>query len=73
MQYTIVNFRQFSEEKLGDNCFQICHLGRFIVGNFVLRQRISGDLEHDFQKDIKRYTSPNDKFEYSYPHSNVLF
>ena len=51
---------------LGNNCIKICHLGRYIVGytvgNFVLRRRVSG-----------RYTSPNDKLEYGYPHSNVLF
>ena len=31
---------------LGDNCIQICHLGRYIVGytvgKFVLRRRVSG-------------------------------
>ena len=58
----IWNISQFFIWKLGDNCIQICHLGRYIVGytvgNFVLR---------------RRYTSPNDKFEYGYPHSNVLF
>ena len=62
---------------LGDNCIQICHLGRYIVGytvgNFVLRRRVSGAVKHDFRTYIRRYTSPNDKFEYGYPHSNVLF
>ena len=47
---------------LGDNCIQNFHLGRYIVrytvGNFVLR---------------RRYTAPNENFEYGYPHSNVLF
>ena len=63
--------------QLGDNCIQICHLGRYIVGytvwNFVLRRRVSGAVKHDFRTYIRRYTSPNDKFEYGYPHSNVLF
>ena len=33
---------------LGDNCIQICHLGKYIVGytvgNFVLRRRVSDDI-----------------------------
>ena len=63
--------------KLGDNCIQIFHLGRYIVGytvgNFVLRRRVSGAVKHDFRPYIRRYTTPNEKFEYCYPHSNVLF
>ena len=62
---------------LGDNCIQIFHLGRYIVGytvgNFVLRRRVSGAVKHDFQPYIRRYTSPNEKIEYGYPHSNVIF
>ena len=62
---------------LGDNCIQIFHLGRYIVGytvgNFVLRRRASGAVKHDFRPYIRRYTSPNENFEYGYPHSNVLF
>ena len=62
---------------LGDNRIQICHLGRYIVGYtvriFVLRRRDSGAVKHDFRTYIRRYTSPNDKLEYGYPHSNVLF
>ena len=49
--------------KLGDNCFQNFHLGRYIIGytvrNLVLRQHA-------------RYASPNENFEYGYPHSNAL-
>ena len=63
--------------KLGDNCIQIFHLGRYIVrytvGNFFLRRRVSGALKHYFRPYIPRYTSPNKKFEYGYPHSNALF
>ena len=63
--------------ELGDNCIQIFHLGRYIVGytvgNFVLRRRVSGAVKHDFRPYIRRYTTPNEKFEYCYPHSNVLF
>ena len=62
--------------ELGDNCIQIFHLGRYIVGysvgNFVLRRRVSGVVKHDFRPYIRRYTSPNENFEYGYPHSNVL-
>ena len=62
---------------LGDNCIQMFHLGRYIVGytvgNFVLRRRVSGAVKHDFRPYIRRYTSPNEKFEYGYPHSNVFF
>ena len=35
---------EFWRHYLGDNCIQICHLGRYIVGytveNFVLRRRV---------------------------------
>ena len=62
---------------LGDNCIQNFHLGRYIVGytvgNFFLRRRVSGAVKHYFRTYILRHTSPNDKFEYGYPHSNVLF
>ena len=51
---------------LGDSCMQNVHLGRYIIGymvvNFVLRRHVSG-----------LYTSPNEHFEYGYPHSNTLF
>ena len=62
---------------LGDNCIQNFHLGRYIVGytvgNFVLRRRVSGAVKRNFRPYIRRYTSPNEKFEYGYRHSNVLF
>ena len=67
----------FSFNKLGDNCIQFFHLGWYIVGytvgNFVLRRRVSGAVKHDFRPYIRRYTTPNEKYEYCYPHSNVLF
>ena len=60
---------------LGDNCFQNFHLGRYIVGytvgNLVLRRRASGVVKLDFRTYIRRYTSPNENFEYGYPHSNT--
>ena len=61
---------------LGDNCIQNFHLGRYIVGctvgNLVLRRRVSGAVKRDFRTHIRRYTSPNENFEYGYPHSNAL-
>ena len=61
---------------LGDNCIQNFHLGMYIVGytvgNLVLRRRISGAVKRDFRTYIRRYTSPNENFEYDYPHSNAL-
>ena len=62
--------------QLGDNCIQNFHLGRYIVGytvgNLVLRRRVSGAVKRDFRTYIRRYTSPNENFEYGYPHSNAL-
>ena len=62
--------------QLGDNCIQNFHLGRYIVrytvGNLVLRQRASGAVKRDFRTYIRRYTSPNENFEYGYPHSNAF-
>ena len=62
--------------QLGDNCIQNFHLGRYIVvytvGNLVLQRRVSGAIKRDFRTYIRRYTSPNENFEYGYPHSNVL-
>ena len=59
----------------GDNCIQNFHLGRYIVGymvgNLVLRRRVSRAVKRDFRTYIRRYTSPNENFEYSYPHSNA--
>ena len=61
---------------LGDNCIQTFHLERYIVGytvgNLFLRRRASGAVKRDFGMYIRRYTSPNEKFEYGYPHSNAL-
>ena len=65
-----------SVTQLGDNCIQNFHLGRYIVGytvgNLVLRRRVSGAVKRDFRTYIRRYTSPNENFEYGYPHSNAL-
>ena len=37
---------------LGDNCIQIFNLGRYIVGYFVLRQRVSGAVKRNFRSYI---------------------
>ena len=47
---------------LGDNRIQNFHLGRYIVRYTV----------GNFRTYIRRYTSPNENFEYGYPHSNAL-
>ena len=64
------------KQHLGDNCIQNFHLGRYIlrytVGNLVLRRRVSGAVKRDFPAYIRQYTSPNENFEYGYPHSNAL-
>ena len=61
---------------IGDNCIQNFHLGRYIVGytvgNLVLRRRVSGAVKRDFRTYIRRYTSPNENFEYGYPHCKSL-
>ena len=37
----------------GNNCIQICHLGRYIggftVGNFGLQPRVSGAVKHNLR------------------------
>ena len=57
--------------QLGDNCIQNFHLGTYIVGytvgNLVLRRRVSGAVKRDFRTYIRRYTSPNENFEYVIP------
>ena len=52
------------------NCIQNCHLGRNMVGNWVLRWHPNRAVK----RDIQRYTgtSPNEIFGYGYPHSNAL-
>ena len=62
----------------GDNCIQNFHLGRYMyivgytVGNLVLRRRVSGAVKRNFRAYIRRHTSPNENFEYGYPHSYAL-
>ena len=55
----------------GDNHIQIFHLGRYIVGytfgNYVLQLRLRVAVKLNFRPYIRRYTSPNENFEYSYP------
>ena len=63
-------------QEFGDNCIQNFHLERYIVGytvgNLVLRRCVRGVVKRDFRTYIGRYTSPNENFEYGYPHSNAL-
>ena len=47
------------------------HLGGYIIGytirNYVLRLRLRVAVKLNFRPYIRRYTSPNEDFEYSYP------
>ena len=65
-----------SSFQLGDNCIQNFHLRRYIVGymggNLVLRRCASGVVKRDFRTYIRRYTFPNENFEYVYPHAYAL-
>ena len=64
------------KKELGDNCIQNFHLGRYIVGytvgNLVSWWRASRAVKRDFRTYIRRYTAPNENFEYGYPHSNAF-
>ena len=57
--------------RIGDNHIQNFHLGRYIVGytlgNHVLRLHSRVAVKQNFRPYIRRYTSPNENFEYSYP------
>ena len=52
--------------------FSFGEVYRRIYGNLVLRRRVSGPVKRGFRTYIRRYTSPNENFEYGYPHSNAL-
>ena len=55
--------------KLGFKFIQNFHLGRYIigymVGNFVLRRHPSRAVKRDFKTYIRRYTSPNENFDFN--------
>ena len=57
---------------LGVIVFKLFIWGGYTVGNLVLRRRVSRAVKHDFPTYIRQYSSPYEKFEYGYPHSNVL-
>ena len=61
---------------LGDSCYQNFHFGRYIIGYtvriLVLLWGASRAVKRDFQTYIWLYTSPNENYEYGYPHSNAL-
>ena len=62
---------------LRDNYIQNVYLGRYIVGymvgNFVLRRRVSGAEKRNFRPYNPRNSSQNENFEYDYPDSNAIF
>ena len=64
-----------SDGNLYCNHIQNFHLGRYIVeytfGNHVLRLRLRVAVKLNFRQYIRRYTSPNENFEYSYPLSGL--
>ena len=57
--------------RMGINHIQNFYLGRCIVGytvaNHVLRLRSRVNVKLNFRPYIRRYTSQNENFEYSYP------
>ena len=75
--YHLLTNSQMALSLLGDNCLQNFHFGRYFLGytveNLVLRRHASGAVKRDFGPYIRLYTSPNENFEYGYPHSNELF
>ena len=68
-------FTVFFMGKNGDNHIQNFHLGRYFVGytfgNHVLRLRLRVAVKLNFRPYIRRYTSPNENFEYSYPLNDI--
>ena len=58
------------------NHIQNFHLERYIVGytfgNHVLRLPLRVAVKLNFRPYIRRYTSPNENFEYHYPLSDLL-
>ena len=62
--------------RMGITIFKIFHLGRYIVGytlgNHVLRLRSRLPAKLNFRLYIRRYTSPNENFEYSYPLNDMI-
>ena len=42
------------------------------VGNLVLWGRTNRAVKRDFWMYINSYTTPNENFEYGYPHSNAI-
>ena len=48
------------------------HIVGYTVGNLVLWRRASKALKLNFRPYIRRYTSPDENFEYGYRHFNAL-
>ena len=62
---------------LGGSLYWKCSFGevyhRLYGRKFRFTQCVSGDVKRNFQPYNRRYASPNEHFEYGYPHSNALF
>ena len=58
-----------------DNHIQNFHFGMYIIGytfeNHVLRLQIRVAIKLNFRPYIRRYTSPKEIFEYSYPLNDI--
>ena len=69
--FTVFLREKYNSALVGDNHIKKFHLGKYIVGytfgNHVLRLRLRVAVKLNFRQYIRRYTSPNEKFEYSYP------
>ena len=70
-----VTYSSFLENNKGITVFKFSfgEVNRRIYGQkFSFTACASGAVKRDFRTYIRRYTSPNEKFEYGYPHSNAL-
>ena len=57
----------FERKMLIVHSYSIFSYVGYTFGNHVLRRRVSGAVKLNFRPYIRRYTSPNENFEYSYP------
>ena len=55
------------------NMKHLLYIVGYTVGNLVLMWRASEAVKRDLRTYIRRFVpSPNENFEYGYPHSNAL-
>ena len=63
---------RYSTMKIGRFLFVWVYIVGWTFGNHVLRLRSRVAVKLNFRTYIRRYTSPNENFEYSYPLSGML-